>query len=502
MRHLFLSLLIIITLLISSNPPLETEHSLQEQSGSSEDNIVLNVLGNNLVGGFDWMTSSDPMELSGNKIYRQTYYAPAAKQGEGNQLYRLLRAQPFDHMDSLVPGEAQYTTEGPLTWLFNKPVPGSVALWRWYNQKTYDHLTTINTDPISKGYERESPQKGYVLPRYPNKGEILKKLKGKEVSLNANLVAGGSVWELHWGGKQFINDWDYGRQLQVAFYAQNDQEKCSKPEPPLDNPTEAGDRYGWPAKNQNGSSVVMERNPNLAHGSPLISLSIKKSKLSSSTWPLQWEPEKHGGDGLLGGENRPSMSKIRLSKEVEVDYLGRPHLIHWTSSVRLIKSSCVFVIELPTAYLDKQFSRMILFDPVKNAEQRITPPPTQSSGVFGIEQVNLGDGATGILATEDGKYALGIYYPKSLRTTFSPSGSGFAFYKFELGSWSTNERDRKYDADATKISLILRLLPPDSKRLDGRPPLLNGLHTWDTYLMVGSLMDVKEEARKLQQSGL
>ncbi len=89
-------------------------------------------------------------------------------------------------------------------------------------------------NPTSSGFKKEVSL-GYGYPRWGNILHQPLSASGGGVKVTANLVAGGSIWELWWGGEQLINDYDFGRQIQVAFNLTNKAE--------VDNPTEAGSKY-------------------------------------------------------------------------------------------------------------------------------------------------------------------------------------------------------------------------------------------------------------------
>ena len=38
------------------------------------------------------------------------------------------------------------------------------------------------------------------------------------MTVKSNLAVGCALWEWWWNGIQFVNDYDYGRQMQVAMY--------------------------------------------------------------------------------------------------------------------------------------------------------------------------------------------------------------------------------------------------------------------------------------------
>ena len=116
------------------------------------------------------------------------------------------------------------------------------------------------------GYQRyDYPRYGY--PRYGNVDEVLLILSAGGVTVQSNAVAGGALWRWFWNGVQFVNNADYGRQIQADFYY---------PASPNYNPTEAGDFYH-------------RSDPILAHGSPLLMFENQGTTQITRAIPLNWD---------------------------------------------------------------------------------------------------------------------------------------------------------------------------------------------------------------------
>ena len=233
------------------------------QQPPSTNTSVLNILGNFFVGKdalTSWITNVPSERLQ----FKQTFYIPNSALPNTAPLYRLYSSKLPDHMDSGLAGEAGYATEGILGYPFQKPVTGTSPLRRFVHPRTGDHLTSSDGDPVAATYRPEGGL-GFGFPRYFDKAEVLTMLKGRQINIGANLVAGGAISELWWGGKQCINAADYGRYLQGAYSEYG-----------KDGPTEAGDTYGAPG--------VLAGN--LAHGSPLIGAAIRQNVLYTSCFPL------------------------------------------------------------------------------------------------------------------------------------------------------------------------------------------------------------------------
>jgi hypothetical protein len=445
-------------------------------------------------GNSDWTSVSDPARVLQNSLRRQTFYLPAGGAGTV-PLYRLFDSRRGDHMDSLIPGESGYQTEFVLGNVWTARVEqGLSEVHRYFNPTTLDHLTTFPGDGLPPAGYRDEGIRGYAFARYPNLGEKLLWLHGSRVAIGANLVAGGAISEL-WldNSMQFVNAWDYGRELQNAFgYS---LQGVSGQNQVVDNPTEAGSQFGWPMRQDYGHGP-QDQDPALAQGSPLVAAAVRNNILQTSTYPLQWNPQQPNF-GLTGGPMNPLMSRTLLSKEVDVDFLGRPNLVRWSVTLNGLQGSGaageLFAIEMPTAYLTSDFQRFILYYPGPSlTDERTGRGALANPYGGGQEFTGLGSGFAGMLATADGRYALGFYVPRALVGLGRfDADSGIAFYNF-LGApaFGGGEAAKKYDSATAKMSLILRSRAG-----------IAGSQSWTTYLMVGSISDVKQEASWLYARG-
>lgn len=300
----------------------------------------------------DHMTLKTRETDPGGAFEGQNFYIPRDNVSGTHPLYRLRGQvnQKVDHMDSTIHNEGGYINEGILGFPFANQKLGTVPLKRWYLQGQ-DHLTAFNEESPA-GYQLEGPL-GYGYPRWGNVGENTATIQTAQVKLGINLVAGGAVSKLWWGGKQFVNNSDYGRQIQVAFNLTNTSEEY--------NPTEAGDKYGW---------KTGEPNPGFAHGSPLLSYSVNGNVLETKTAPLLWKPEL-----VTGGPDQPALWKSgTIAKRIELNYQNYANLIHWQTTVETTTNHPTFAIEIVTAHLTGDFNRFYAFKNNVLIEKTATVP--------------------------------------------------------------------------------------------------------------------------------
>lgn len=290
--------------------------------------------------------------------------------------------------------------------------------------------------------------------------ESLVHVRGREIRIGANMVAGGVVAELWWEGRQFLNNWSFGRQLQTAVRL--DPEDRTRP-------TEGGDQYSAPGP------VDLGRVPTgWTHGSPVIELSTSARTLRTVTAPLTWVPESiPGGQGSLV---HPMLWRGAFSKSVELDFEGRPNIIRWRSAVTLPGDAPYFEAEVLGAYLTDDFTKAYDFD----AEARtVTPrwvavescsttsPPSQAGGI--------------IQSTEDGRFALGLYR----------RGGQYAVSRFDLCNALRGAGGGTYGYDAVKSSV--REAPAGG--------LLAGTHEFEVFVVVGTFEIVAREMQWLYSNG-
>lgn len=364
-------------------------------------------------GDGDHMSSTSPSEQPPGGVFEgQTHYLRSNGDPAGTQMiYSLLHSGIADHMESYDPAEGGYTLRGPLGVAHTAPVSGTCGMRRWNKPAILDHMTGFcNEDPSPDGYQAEGFI-GFAFPRHGNFCEVPFDVSGAQVRVTANLAAGGAISELVWNGKQFVNAYDYGREIQVAVNFRTDG---------TDNPTEGGDQWGCPGFKPAG----------WAHGSPLLSYNRAGPALQTLTSPLQWRPQYWGG-----GEHNPVRWLGTIGKLVTLDFLGRPNVMQWNTTITLPSLKNYADLEIATAYLNSEFSSMYLYDA---ASDTLNP---RSVAVNACNVDSLFAGAA-VLATSDSQYALGIY------RSSTPTLSHFGLCNFLTGSGGG-----KFGGDTTKSNV-------------------------------------------------
>ena len=300
----------------------------------------------------------------------------------------------------------------------------------------------------------------WSFPRYGLKTESLVSVRGREIRIGANVVAGGVVAELWWEGRQFLNSWSFGRQLQTAVRLD--------PEDRI-RPTEGGDRYSAPGPVDLGWLPA-----GWTHGSPLVELSVSARRLRTVTAPLTWIPESiAGGRGSLA---HPMLWKGAFAKTVDLDFEGRPNIIRWRTSVTLPSDAPYFEMEVLGAHLTSDFTTAYDLDPegrtltprwIAVDACSTTSPPNEAGGI--------------IQSTDDGAFALGLYRRRGQ----------FGVSRFDLCNSMRGAGGGTYGFDSVTSSV----------REAAVGGLLAGTHEFDVFVVVGTLETVAREMQWLYSNG-
>jgi hypothetical protein len=250
----------------------------------------------------------------------------------------------------------------------------------------------------------------------------------------------GAIDSLTWGGKEFIDSTDHGRQLQSA----SNLDAGSAISDETYNPTEAGSRA-------DGAGPVSS--------SVLLALRIDHATLETRTRMAFWlKPGEKSGPNLA--KNATVVSDHLLVKKVTIGYRDLPQVLDYTTTFTLPagEKHTVATFESLTGYMPGEFSRFLVYDPVTKASAPLTDGP-------GEQPLPV------ILSTESGSHAMGIYSPE--RPT--PGYGRFRFKAEKVVKWNC----------------VFRIRKPE-----GIPP---GEFTFRQFIAVGTLEDVTASMRRLHE---
>jgi hypothetical protein len=260
-----------------------------------------------------------------------------------------------------------------------------------------------------------------------------------EIVITTTARLSGAVHSLTWGGREFINSSDHGRQLQSAcsfdcgafkdFWAESF------------NPTEAGSRADGAGPKSS---------------SKLLSMRAGGAELSTTTQMAFWlaPGEKSSGHPA---RNDKVLSNHRVSKRLHIGYKDWPHAVEYevTFDDPRDEKHTYAQFEAVTGYMPPEFSRFQIFDAATRELKPLDDGPGEQKHPV-------------VFSTPTGSHAMGIYSPDQPSKGFEQAGYGrFRFPAEKVVKWNC----------------VFRIRNPK-----GVP---TGKHTFRTFVIVGDLNDVR-----------
>jgi hypothetical protein len=263
-----------------------------------------------------------------------------------------------------------------------------------------------------------------------------------EIVITTTRRLAGAIDSLKWRGHEFINSWDHGRQLQSACSFDDTPEANAE----TFNPTEAG---SW--RDDTGTNST----------SRLLELAAGGNHLRTRTQMAFWlAPGERSGGQLARNTN--TLSDHVLTKDVTIGFGRWPQALDYrvTFSVPAGAHHVFAQFEALTGYMPPEFDHFWEFNPQTGKLQ-----PLSYHGLGGIRNPV-------VLATADGKYAMGIFSPPQKQ----PDTSGPIF-----GRWYFTE------ARVAKWNCVYRVSNPQSIR--------DGDYSYRMLVPVGTLAQVEAMLR-------
>ncbi len=242
----------------------------------------------------------------------------------------------------------------------------------------------------------------------PDGQAVIRGPAGKsEIVITTTPRLAGAIHSLTWDGKEFIDSFDHGRQLQSASNFDAGSPKTDE----TYNPTEAGS-----SKDASGPTS----------SSRLLHLVATETALQTTSQMAFWlEPgQKSGGHPA---KNTKVLSDHLLTKRVEIGIPGLTHVVRYdvTFSLPIGEPLKEAVFESLTGYMPQDFQKFWAFNPATQDLEPLSPGPGEQS--FPV-----------VLATEDGSHAMGIYCPPQTAHGAGPVGYGrFAFPDAKVVKWNS-----------------------------------------------------------------
>ena len=282
---------------------------------------------------------------------------------------------------------------------------------------------------------------------------------GQPLSISTSNQFAGAVSSIKWGNKEFINNWDHGRQLQLNSQFFN-RYICY-------NPYEAG------SFNDGKASTSTSK---------LLSMTASGNRLEATT-QMAWyyypfiestKPEDYCGDPaqwLPAPHYTSPLSDYRVHKTVTIGYAGIPNVIEYLTELQ-IPEVVQKGANWPVAVVPYEFSSIRSYDVVSKNYRQIRFPSGEDDRIK-------------VVATADGNYALGFYSPELLQPYDSSVGAVNWWFVVPPNPFYRDPNDpRKIDPDfaCVHVGMIDRY-----ESFNGP-----GSTSDRSYLVIGNLDQVRE----------
>lgn len=255
------------------------------------------------------------------------------------------------------------------------------------------------------------------------------------ITISTTQRLAGAIGSLTWNGREFIDSYDHGRELQSAT-SFNNMGECF-------NPTEAG-------CNQDGTGNTST--------SFLQYIATTANSLETQTLPAFWTQPGNTAPGCGAAINTMQRSSHYFHKKVTIGMPGMAHVIEYLTEFDIPESESYSsgTFEVLTAYMPQDMSIFWNYDP---AGEQLTPlsddPVEQELPI--------------IFSTIDQNYALGIYTPDLPDSAYPNHGYG----RFRYPS-------------CTKWNCVFR-----------ESPVTAGTYKYRSYVIAGSLENVQTSMTQL-----
>ena len=272
-----------------------------------------------------------------------------------------------------------------------------------------------------------------------------------EIVITTTNRLAGAIHSLTWNGREFIDSFDHGRQLQSA--ASFD---CGRPGAfwaECFNPTEAGSR-------SDGTGATST--------SRLLRLQARGNELHTTTRMAYWlAPGQKSADRLALNTN--ILSDHQISKQVRIGYQDLDQVLDYRVTFTIPKGERhnYAQFEALTGYMPAEFEQFWKLNPQTGPLQPLDDGPGEQKDPV-------------ILSTKDGAYALGVFSPDQPSPGFEQAGYG---------------RFRFPAAKVVKWNCVFRVRNPEG--------VAAGDYSFQMFVAIGTLDDVKQDLltlMKLKQS--
>jgi hypothetical protein len=274
-------------------------------------------------------------------------------------------------------------------------------------------------------------------PEPGGRATISRPFRGSPIAVGVSSRTAGAIDSLTWGGTQFINDHDHGRELQSAASFDGYQE-CL-------NPTEAG----------SDSDGTGPRSTSL-----LTALEVGPDWLRTRAQMAYWmSPGRPIGECPKGpGPYAAPRSDDVLTKHVTLGAENVANALAYRATFTTRQPHAAATFEVVTGYMPPEFSRFWSVDPASGQAAPLSAGPGEQ-------------GLPIVLANADGSRAMGVYSPALPQAGAPEAGYG----RFDFSGLPAD------GSATTKWNCVFR-----------EANVAPGDHAYTCYVVVGTLQDVQQ----------
>jgi hypothetical protein len=269
-----------------------------------------------------------------------------------------------------------------------------------------------------------------VLQAAPSGDAVTRATAGKsEIVITTTKRLAGAIHSLTWDGREFINSTDHGRQLQSACSFDNSPAAGAE----TFNPTEAGSRNDGAGPNST---------------SRLLELTAQGKSFRTRTQMAFWlAPDQRSA--CQPARNTNTLSDYTLTKVVNIGYQRWPQALEYTVAFTVPPNATHHSaqFEALTGYMPPAFSKFWQFNPKTGKLEPLSDGPGEIQNPV-------------VLATPDGKHAMGIYAPPQPQPdTTGPSFGRWRFTAEKVVKWNCVFRVRN-SSGIKPGNFVYRMLVP------------------------------------------
>jgi hypothetical protein len=265
-----------------------------------------------------------------------------------------------------------------------------------------------------------------------------------EIVITTTARLAGAIHSLTWNGREFLDSFDHGRQLQSALNLDNGTALLDE----TFNPTEAGSRRD--GRGDKSSSLLL-------HGR------VESNALQTVVQMAFWvAPGEKSGSNLA--KNTTVLSDHLVTKRVRIGFKNLANVISYdvTFSLPLGEHHTQATFEALTGYMPPEFARFLQFNPQTGELEPLSDGPGEQPRPV-------------VFAVSGGTHAMGIYAPpQPASNTAGPTYGRFRFNAEKVVKWNC------------------------VFRIQNRACLTPGEYPFHMFVIVGDLDTVRDSLRVLQ----